>query len=67
MPKKAIFFLDRHFHGLDGFCDVKFESDPVDDPANPIIRQEHAAVAITRMVKQYPSINQAKIYVGTVE
>ncbi len=48
------FFSGRLFNGVDGFCDVQFEDRPTDDPDNPIIRQEHAALAITRLVCQFP-------------
>ena len=46
---------DRHFHGYDGFCDVQFPDDPLtDEPDNPIIRPEHAAVTMRDLVQKYP-------------
>lgn len=45
----------RHYHGLDGFCDVQFPDDPVQDPANPVVREDrHAALVMTELVAKYP-------------
>jgi hypothetical protein len=53
--EKFVHPSDRHFHGIDGFCDFPFPADPVDDPDNPVIRtDEPAAVAMVKLVQKFP-------------
>lgn len=42
------------FHGTDGFCNVKFDDDPMEAPDKDVIKEEHAAIAIMRLVNQFP-------------
>ncbi len=64
--EKFVHPSDRHFHGIDGFCDFPFPADPVDDPDNPVIRaDEPAAVAMAKLVQKFPGNFWIFIFNGT--
>jgi len=41
-------------HGRNGFGDVIFDHPVVDDPDQPVVKEEHAVSAINKLVNQFP-------------
>jgi len=54
-------YTDR-FHGLDGFNMVEFDDKVEDRLDNPIIQKEPAAVAMLKLVNQYPGTLSLSAY-----